>query len=293
MTPDPETFEANRSALLALAYRMLGEMGRAEELVQEAWVRWQGRNVEVDAPKAYLLKIVAHLCLGELDSARARREVSRGDRLPEPVDLTAGPLGRLELLDQVSMAFLVVLQRLTAAERAAFLLHDVFDFSHAEIAAIVGKTEASSRQLLRRARQSVDEERRVLSTTADEHRRLLAAFLRAAASGQVEDLMPLLDPDVVLIADGGPSPGGFGRLRNLPAPISGARKVAAFVASVTPQGSGGLGTRECELNGQPAILILRDGRPYTALLLSVAGGKIRTVFIHADPARLRYAVREN
>ena len=120
----------------------------------------------------------------------------------------------------------------------------MFDFTHAEIAALVGKTEASSRQLLKRARESVEEERRVLTTSVDEHRRLLAAFLRAAASGQVEDLMPLLDPNVVLIADGGPTPTGFGRLRNLPAPISGARKVAAFVASVTPQGSSGLGTRQ-------------------------------------------------
>jgi RNA polymerase sigma-70 factor, ECF subfamily len=291
MDRDPEAFETCRPALLALAYRMLGDMGRAEDLVQEAWLRWQGRNVEVDAPRAYLLKVVTHLCLNELESARARREESRGDRLPEPVDLTAGQLGRLEVLDQISMAFLVVLQRLTPAERAALLLHDVFDFSHAEIATMVNKSEAACRQLLKRARENVEEERRLLTTSPDEHRRMLGAFLRAAASGRVDDLVALLDEDAVLIADGGSNPLGFGRVRNLPGPISGARKVAAFVASVTPQGSAALTTRECELNGQPAILVLRDGRPYTAILLSIAHGKIRQVFIHADAARLRHVCR--
>jgi RNA polymerase sigma-70 factor (ECF subfamily) len=143
MTRDTGIFESHRSDLLALAYRMLGEMGRAEDAVQEAWVRGQKRTVEVDSPRAHVVK-VTRLCLNELDSARARREESRPDRLPEPITLDDRGVGRVEVLDQISMAFLVVLQRLTPAERGVLLLHDVFDFSHAEIAELLGKTDADA-----------------------------------------------------------------------------------------------------------------------------------------------------
>ena len=144
MTRDTGIFESHRSDLLALAYRMLGEMGRAEDAVQEAWVRGQKRTVEVDSPRAHVVKVVTRLCLNELDSARARREESRPDRLPEPITLDDRGVGRVEVLDQISMAFLVVLQRLTPAERGVLLLHDVFDFSHAEIAELLGKTDADA-----------------------------------------------------------------------------------------------------------------------------------------------------
>src|SRR5207248_11320282 len=141
MTDGSATFQSHRPALLALAYRMLGEMARAEDVVQEAWLRWQ-RQAEVDSPKAFLTTTVARLCLDELGSARARREESRSDRLPEPVDLDQSGIGRVEMLDQISMAFLVILQRLTPAERAVLLLHDVFDMTHADIAALLGKSDA-------------------------------------------------------------------------------------------------------------------------------------------------------
>jgi RNA polymerase sigma-70 factor (ECF subfamily) len=291
MTDDLAVFESQRPELLALAYRMLGDMGRAEDMVQEAWLRWEGKDVEVDAPRAYLLKVVTHLCLNDLDSARARREEGRGDRLPEPVDVHGGPLGSLEALDRISMAFLVVLQRLTPAERAVLLLHDVFDFSHSEIAAALAKSESACRQLHRRAKENVAAERRVLVASPEEHRRLLRAFVRAAGQGSAEELVELLASDAVLIADGGPGGSRFGRVRSLPRPIAGATKVAAFCAAVTPQGSVNLEVRECELNGQPAVLVLRDGLPYTAILLGIAGGKIRYVFIHADAARLGHVGR--
>lgn len=286
MSDDVAVFEAQRPALLALAYRMLGDLGRAEDVVQDTWLRWQRRTVSVDVPRAYLLKTATRLCLTELSSARARREEARGDRLPEPVDLGASLLGRLEVIDRISMAFLVVLQRLTAAERAVLLLHDVFDFGYPEIARMMEKSEAACRQLLSRARLNVASERRVFEVPREEHKRLLGAFLAAAAGGDASDLAELLAEDATLVADAGPGGGTFGRVRNLPGPITGAAKVAAFVAAVTPQGSAELAVRECELNGQPGILVLRDGRAYAAILLSVAGGKIRHVFIHADPARL-------
>src|SRR5271155_3240865 len=151
MLDDTVAFESHRPALLALAYRMLGDMARAEDTVQEGWMRWQNRHVAVETPKAFLVTTVTRLCLDELSSARARHEESRSDRLPEPVDLDESGIGRLETTDQISMAFLVLLQRLTPAERAVLLLHDVFDMGHAEIGAALGKSEAACRQLLSRA----------------------------------------------------------------------------------------------------------------------------------------------
>jgi RNA polymerase sigma-70 factor (ECF subfamily) len=286
MSSDIDLFDEHRPALLALAYRMLGEMARAEDIVQDAWLRWQNRGVDVDNPRAYLVKTAARLCLNDLDSARARKEEARGDRLPEPVSLADSGIARVEALDQISMAFLVLLQRLTPAERAVLLLHEIFEFDHAEIASLLEKSEPACRQLLKRAREHVATERRTLTVAPETHRRLLRAFIQAASSGDVSAVARLLADDVVLVADAGPEGGAYGRVRNLPGPIAGRTKVAAFVAAVAPQGAEGLSTRECELNGQPAVLILRDGHPYTAILLAVADDAIRGVFIHADPARL-------
>src|SRR5258708_3292320 len=210
MVDDAETFETHRPALLALAYRMLGDMARAEDAVQEAWVRWQSRHVDVDTPKAFLLTTVTRLCLDELGSARARREERRSDRLPEPVDLDESGIGRVEMVDQISMAFMVLLQRLTPAERAVFLLHDVFDMSHGEIATLLGKNDAACRQLLSRARENVAAERRVFQTSREQHRKLLTAFVRAILGGDHERLLELLAEDAGLIADAGPSRGRYG-----------------------------------------------------------------------------------
>ena len=279
------TFEAHRSSLLALAYRMLGDMGRAEDIVQEAWLRWQGHADEVETPKAFLLTVVTRLCLNELDSGRARLEESRSDRLPEPIDLKQEGLQTVEYIDRISMAFLVVLQKLTPSERAVLLLREVFEYEYGEIATLLHKSEAACRQLLRRARENVDSERRVLATSHQEHRRLLRAFLSAARAGDIQGLTKLLADDAVVMADGGVEGVQFGRVRNLPRPLSGVSRIAAFFASASKR-TGAFETRECELNGQPAALALREGRAVAALLLSVADGKIRHVFIQADPAHL-------
>ena len=288
MGKDAQIFQSHRPELLALAYRMLGELGRAEDVVQEAWVRWQGHATEVESSKAFLIKVVTRLCLNELASARVRREESRPDRLPEPITLDDAGIGRVELLDQISMAFLVVLQRLSPAERAVFLLHDVFDFSHGEIAELLGKSDAACRQLLSRAKQNVAAERRRLSPSGEEHRRLLQAFLKAASAGDVDDLKRLLADDAVMIADGGPAGVRIKGVRNLPRPLVGADKVAAFVAAFGRRPAAPLETRECELNGLPAIVALSDGRPVVAILLAIAEGRIRRVFMQADPKRLTH-----
>jgi RNA polymerase sigma-70 factor (ECF subfamily) len=286
---DTKTFVAHRSTLLALAYRMLGDMARAEDIVQEAWVRWQRRDVVVVSPKAFLVTTVTRLCLDELGSARAQREESRSDRLPEPVDLDDAGLGRLEMLDQVSMAFLVVLQRLSPPERAVFLLHDVFNMSHAEIGALLGKTDAACRQLLKRAREHVGAERRVFETSLEEKRRLLSAFFNAIMGGDQKPLLDLLAEDAVLIADAGPSGGRYGRLRNVGRPVVGRTRIAALVGAIAKQQPpSGVVIQERLLNGEPAIVIFSDGKAVLAGFVSVANGKIRHIFMHADPERLQH-----
>ncbi|MDB5218056.1 MAG: polymerase sigma-70 factor [Myxococcaceae bacterium] len=285
---DLETFERCRPDLLALAYRMLGDVGRAQDIVQEAWLRWHHRpaDVAIEVPKAFLVTVVTRLALTELGSARARKEESRSDRLPEPVDLTSAGMDRLETLDQLSMAFLVVLEKLTPAERAVLLLHDVFDFTHAEISELVGKSPAACRKLLERARQSVAAGRRMFTATHAEHTRLLHAFAGAATAGDIGALVALLADDAMLVTDGG----RFGRevdgTRNLPRPLEGAARVAAFIAATSRRAD--LTAEPRELNGQPALVFHRAGQPFAALLLAVADGKIQRVFFHADVERLRF-----
>ncbi|TPV95951.1 MAG: sigma-70 family RNA polymerase sigma factor [Myxococcales bacterium FL481] len=279
-------FSAARPSLLALAYRMLGDLGRAEDIVQDAWVRATPHCREIRHPKSYFIQTVTRLCLNELASARARREEARADRLPEPVDVDQRGLGIIDSLDRISMAFIVLLQRLSPAERAVLLLHEVFDFDHAEIATLVDKTPAACRQLLRRARDQVTQQRRSLRVEKHEHRRLLLAFLEAATRGDVSRLSKLLADDVVLIADGGAEGSRYGRVRNLPGPITGSRRVAAFLAAVTAQGSDGLEIRERELNGEPAVVVFKAGAPYTAITLDVSDGAIAGIFVHADTSRL-------
>ena len=272
--------------MVALAYRMLGDVGRAQDMVQEAWLRWHQREVEVESPKAFLVTVVTRLCLNELTSARARREESRSDRLPEPVDLEEGGMARLEELEQLSMAILVVLERLAPAERATLLLHDVFDFTHEEIAMLVSRSPAACRKLLERARHKVAAGRRLISASREEHQQLLDAFFRAASAGDVAGLVALLAPDAVLITDGGPEGRAVEGIRNLRRPLAGAERIAAFVVATSRRAA--LDVEQRELNGQPALVLYRDGRPFAAVLLAVAEGRIQRVFFHADLSRLRY-----
>jgi RNA polymerase sigma-70 factor (ECF subfamily) len=267
---------------------MLGDLAQAEDIVQEAWLRWQGRTVAVDAPRGFLVQTVTRLCLNELDSARARREESRGDRLPEPVDLDLVGDDAVEALDQISMAFLVLLQRLTPAERAVLLLHEVFEMSHSEIGALLEKSEAACRQLLGRARAHLSSERRGLKSSREEHRRLLLAFVEASRSGEMDRMLSLLAEDATLVIDTGPEGKRVGRIRNVGRPVEGATRIAAFLAAVARQAPAFGEPQECELNGEPAVVYLREGRPAAAILISAADGEIRRVFVQVDPRRLQH-----
>jgi RNA polymerase sigma-70 factor (ECF subfamily) len=267
----------------------MGDVGRAQDMVQEAWLRWHRREVEVESPKAFLVTVVTRLCLNELDSARARREEARSDRLPEPVDLQEGGMSRLEDLEQLSMAILVVLERLRPAERAVLLLHEVFDFPHEEIAELVARSPAACRKLLERARRSVAAGRRLITASREEHQRLLDAFLRAASAGDVAALTGLLAADATLITDGGSEGRVFKGIRNLRRPLEGAAHVAAFVVATSQRAA--LDAEPRELNGQPALVFSRDGHPFAAVLLAVADGRIQRVFFQADPSRLGHLGR--
>lgn len=288
---DLVVFESHRGHLIALAYRMLGDVARAEDVVQETWVRWGGRDTDAVTPRAYLVTITTRLCLNELDSARARLEETRADRLPEPVSLDDGPFAHVDALEQISMAFLVVLQRLTPRERAVLLLHDVFDFGHAEVAALVGGTEASCRKLLERARDAVATEKRLLATSRETHARLLDAFMRAASGGDVSALARLLAEDAVLVTDGGAEGIRSNGLRNLDRPLRGAQRVAAFVVAATARGAGSLTSEVRELNGQAAMVLYAADEPFAAILLGVAGDRVHRVYFHADRARVRHLGR--
>lgn len=279
-------FAADRPYLVALAYRMLGDLARAEDMVQEAWLRWQATTAQVESARAYLITIVTRLCLQELGSARARKEESRSDRLPEPIAWDAGGLQAVERIEQVSMAFGVVLQRLTPTERAVLLLHDVFDMEHGDIARLLEKSVPACRKLLERARQAVRDARRMLATTPEEHRRLLHAFVAAARSGNQAELEALLADNAIIISDGGPDGRGVEGLRNLKKPLVGAARVAAFVVAATRRAGALFQPQEHELNAQPAIVFYEGARPSAALLLGIADGKIQRVFFHADVQRL-------
>jgi RNA polymerase sigma-70 factor (ECF subfamily) len=283
---DLAAFEPHRQRLTALAYRMLGDVARAEDMVQEAWLRWSGRSSEAESVEAYLVTLVTRLCLNELGSAKARREESRGDRLPEPVDLDEGGLGRIEALEQISMAFLVLLQRLTPNERAVLLLHDVFDFGHAEIAELVGKSEAACRKLLERARENVAAEKRMLATSREAHARMLQAFMGAALSGDASGLARLLAEDAVLVTDGGAAGRRESGIQNLTAPLRGADLIAAFVVNVSARAGRALTQEVRDLNGQPAMVLYAGDEPFGAMLLGVSDEKVHRVFFHADRARL-------
>jgi RNA polymerase sigma-70 factor (ECF subfamily) len=280
---DLALFETHREALKALAYRMLGDTASAEDVVQETWLRWCQRDATVANPRSYLLTTTARLCLNQLTSARVRHEESRA-WLPEPIEVASE--SSLEIMEQVSMAFLVALQRLSPAERAVLLLHEVFDLSHAEIATLLEKSESGTRQLLKRAREGIGSPRRAATASPDDHRRLLRAFGEAARTGDLATLMSLLAEDAVLVTDGGPDGVRAGRVRNLVRPLHGAKQIAAFVTAA--DATAWADVRDHALNGQPALVAYRDGKPASALFLEISNGQITQLFIQADVERLRH-----
>ena len=285
---DEEVFEAHRELLFAVAYRMLGSVADAEDAVQDAWLRWSAApRSDIAEPRAYLARTVTHVALNRLRSARARREAYVGSWLPEPL-LTTGPdtADRAELAESVSLAMLVVLESLTPEERAVFVLHEVFGFPHAEIAAAIGRSDASVRQLMHRAREHVQARRPRFDVDASQQRAVTERFLAAAAGGDIDQLMTVLAPDVTLISDGG------GKAQAPLRPVVGAAKVARFFAAIPARPYMGIEVADmtvelAEINGGLGTLITVGGKPITAVTTVVCGGRITEIELVANPDKLR------
>jgi RNA polymerase sigma-70 factor, ECF subfamily len=281
---DDDPLAPHRGRLLGLAYRMLGSRSDAEDVVQDAYLRFAGAQ-DVHNAEAFLVTIVTRLCLDRLKSAKAQREIYVGPWLPEPVFDADGLSAdaATELADDLSFALLLALDRLSPMERAAFLLHDVFDTPFSEIAAMLGRTEASCRQLASRARRAVRDNRPAPAATSDSHARLLQAFSDAVASGNVAQLAELLRADAVALTDGG------GRKFAARNPIVGADKVARFFIGLAGKIAGqDVRIQPAVINGAVGALLYLDGELDLTLSMAISGEKIAAIYIVRNPDKLRH-----
>ncbi len=283
MTATAETFAQARPRLLRLAYSELGDLGEAEEVVQEAWLRLERTDAEtIENLDGWLTRVVGRLALDRLRSARARRETYVGPWLPEPVASTepaADPADRVTLDESVSYALLTVLEQLSPAERTAFVLHEVFDLPFAEVAEIVGRKPEAVRQLASRARRHVSDERPRFDASPDEHDRAVRAFAEAVAEGDLGKLVAVLDPDVVWTSDGG------GVATASLKPLRGGQRVARAWAALSRRSL--RAPAEVTLNGRLGLLLpSRDGHR-AAISFVVAGGRIARIDAVRNPSKLR------
>jgi RNA polymerase sigma-70 factor, ECF subfamily len=281
-----ETFEQYRRLLFSIAYRMLGSVTDAEDMLQEAFIRWQhSSGDEVRSPRALLVTIVTRLCINHLQSARVRREEYVGQWLPEPLltDPESDPLEVLRANESLSIAFLVLLERLAPIERAVFLLREVFEYEYSEVARILGQSEVNCRQILRRARQHVSEVRPRFTASAEERNNLLEQFLQATSRGDMEGLIDLLASDVVLHSDGG------GKALAVPNLVVGADKVArGILGSLGKLVPSNLLSRMAFINGQPGIVSYLNGQPYSVLTLDSSEGRIQAIYVVTNPEKLSH-----
>jgi RNA polymerase sigma-70 factor, ECF subfamily len=282
-----ETLASLRPLLFSIAYRMLATVSDAEDMVQEAFVRYQravAEGVEIESPRAYLSSVVTRLAIDHLRSARVQREAYVGEWLPEPL-LTGGdddPAGSAELADTLSMAFLLVLERLTPVERAVFLLHDVFGYDYAEVAAVVDKTEANCRQLAARARRHLEAERPRFDASRQAKQELAERFFAAVGGGDLDGLVEMLASDAVVYGDGG------GKAPQWRVPIVGAERVGRLlVGAYRGMGQLGVTVRPREVNGQPGALVVDpEGRLINVFVLDITEGVVQAIRSIINPDKL-------
>lgn len=274
-------FDAYRGHCFAVAYRMLGSVADAEDVVQEAWLRWRDHADAIATPRAWLTQVVSRLAIDRLRARQRSREDYVGPWLPEPL-LDQPEDDPVERAESVRMAFLVVLEQLGPVERAVFLLRSVFERDYAEIAAITGKSVANCRQIFTRARQRIDDARPRFDVPRDRHLELLARFQIAAQTNDVDALVAALDPDAVLTSDGG------GKIEAALKPLTGARKVARFLAGVAQIRSGVTSVRPTAINRQPGVLVYTDGVLDSAISFDIVDDRIARVHIVRNPDKLRH-----
>jgi RNA polymerase sigma-70 factor, ECF subfamily len=294
--PGLDAIMSERRQLINLAYRLLGSLAEAEDAVQEAYARWYALSREqqdaIDSPGAWLTKVASRICLDILGSARARRERYVGEWIPEPLperaEWTNAPVGgsaadpadRVTLDESVNMAFLVVLEAMTPAERVAFILHDVFRYSFAEVGEIVGRTPAACRQLATSARRRIRAAHAPAPPPA-ELAGIVRDFKRAWEAKDIEALIGLLDPDATVIADGG------GLATAALHPIEGSEQIAQFLVGLASQTPASVRFMERTVNGQPGLVAQQDGITVTVFAFDVAGGRITHIWAVRNPEKLR------
>jgi RNA polymerase sigma-70 factor (TIGR02957 family) len=287
---DEELLDELRPGAFAIAYRMLGTVSEAEDVVQEALLRFhraQAEGQRIESPRAFVSTVVTRLGIDQLRSARRRRETYVGEWLPEPL-LTSDeedPAQQAEMADSLSLAFLVLLESLSPEQRAVFLLHDVFDYPYDEVARIVGKSEANARQLAARARRHVDERRPRFEATREQHEKLADRFFAAMEEGDVKSLEAMLAEDVVLAGDGG------GKAPALARAVHGARRVARILANWGRQAPriGGVTIRREQVNGQPgAIMLASEDNVIAVVALDIAEGRVQGMRSIVNPEKLQH-----
>ncbi|NVB37213.1 sigma-70 family RNA polymerase sigma factor [Pseudenhygromyxa sp. WMMC2535] len=289
--PGDEVFDALRPGLTRLAYRMLGSVSDAEDMVQDAWLRWRRCDrAQVRSPAAFLRTVVTRLCLNELESARRRRETYVGAWLPEPLvePLTESPLEAAERrADQITLPLMLALERLSPLERAAFLLHDVFGVSFAEIGDALGREPAACRKLASRARAHLQTARPRFAVSPADGQRIAAAFFRASRAGDMAELEALLAADVFAQADGG------GKVPATPAPILGRAQVLARHAALAR----GFAAAPSELlgyvrlDGLPGFVSVEQGVLQTTALMVDGAGSIAGIYVVRNPDKLGHLTR--
>jgi RNA polymerase sigma-70 factor, ECF subfamily len=267
--------------MLAVAYRMLGQLSDAEDVVQEAWLRWSSEpRADVRDPGAFLVTMTSRLALDRLRRIAARREAYVGEWLPEPVDAGADPGAAFAAAESVSYGLLVVLETLSPLERVVYVLREAFGHSHAEIATMLDRSEPAVRQAASRARTHVRERSPRFRPDHETARLAADRFLVAAAGGDLGPFLELLAPDVALVADSG------GQVRAPRLPVYGAEKVTRFLEAILVRGAPGAVTASAALNGGPAVVVRVGGVAVAAMLLDAGEGRISRVFLVANPDKL-------
>jgi RNA polymerase sigma-70 factor (ECF subfamily) len=283
-----QDFTTHRPLLFGIAYRMLGRVTDAHDMVQETWLRWQRQNsADVASARAWLVATITRLCIDQLRSARRRREEYYGVWLPEPLvdDAATSPAESTALADSLTMAFMLMLETLSPVERAVFLLREVFDYDYADIARIVEKSEANCRQIVRRAKAQLPRARAAQTTSApptDEARRVVQQFLHATLTGEVSDLIALLTADATLYTDGG------GRVASAGRPITTADRISRFFVGVRRLASAPLTFRLVEINGRIGALMSANRRLDRAISFELDGDRVRAIYIVRNPDKLRH-----